>query len=262
MLALLAPPDHAALGVDVLPAKRHGSVLVIPQIFHLTAPTLQLSWEERQMRRRMERTLVGWQGHLWDDAANDALIREHFPQFHEQYARIAFGVMQADIARCAYMHAFGGFYFDTDYKLLKPMDAHLMSQVCILPLEEGAEGTQDFKIGNAVLGSQAGHPFWSAFIAHIFQAHAPEVLEDHRRIPLISGPRGMTLFYLANRDRFGDVYFPPRNAFHPDRTWFGLGQRAGEAAFGSHLCWASWRGKSPRRAVTNYLRRKLTAAPI
>ncbi|MCF5919652.1 hypothetical protein L2243_22285, partial [Xanthomonas perforans] len=121
---------------------------------------------------------------------------------------------------------------------------------------------EDFKIGNAVFGSEPGHPFWRAFIEHIFTAHAPETLQDHREIPMISGPRGLTRFYNAHGGQFADILFPPRDAFHPDRTWFGLGHRGGKIAVGSHLCWASWRGKSPRRALTNYLRRKLNAVPI
>ncbi|RXR08460.1 glycosyltransferase family 32 protein [Pseudoxanthomonas composti] len=235
---------------------------MIPKIFHMTAPTKILLWEERRVQRRLQRLLPDWRGQLWDDADNAELMRRAFPQFAERYEAIGFGVMKADIARCAYMHAQGGFYFDTDYKLLKPPDRSIMSQACVLPIEEGAVGGQAFKIGNAVFGSRPGHPFWAAFIEHVFTAHAPDTLEDHRKIPMISGPRGMTVFYQANRARFQDLSFPARDQFHPDRTWFGLGQKAGTVAFGSHLCWASWRGKSTRHAITNFLRRKLTAVPI
>ncbi|SEK82104.1 Glycosyltransferase sugar-binding region containing DXD motif-containing protein [Pseudoxanthomonas sp. GM95] len=235
---------------------------MIPAVFHLTAPTKQLQWEERRVRARLHRLLHGWEGFLWDDADNAALIRSTFPQFADRYDAIQFGVLKADIARCAYLHAYGGFYFDTDYKLLRNLDRTLLVQPCVLPVEEGRPGSADFKIGNAVLGSEAGHPFWGDFIEHVFTQHAPETLTDHRRIPHVSGPSGMTDFYLANAWRYRDLHFPPRDHFHPDRTWFGLGHLGGKEAVGSHLCWASWRGKTPRRAVTNFLRRKLTAAPI
>ncbi|WP_041183201.1 glycosyltransferase family 32 protein [Xanthomonas oryzae] len=235
---------------------------MIPHLIHLTSPTKQLLWEERRICDRLQRLLPDWNCYVWDDADNSELMRRAFPEFAERYERIPFGVMKADIARCAYMHAHGGFYFDTDYKLLRPLDAQVLSQHCVLPVEEGAPGHEDFKIGNAVFGSEPGHPFWRAFIEHIFTAHAPEALQDHREIPMISGPRGMTRFYNAHGSQFADILFPPRDAFHPDRTWFGLGHRGGKIAVGSHLCWASWRGKSPRRKLTNYLRRKLNAVPI
>ncbi|MET0289444.1 MAG: glycosyltransferase [Pseudoxanthomonas sp.] len=235
---------------------------MIPAIFHLTAPTKNLYWEERRIQGRLQRMLSNWTGYLWDDADNSLLMRKAFPLFADRYEAIPFGVMKADIARCAYMHAYGGFYFDTDYKLLRQLDGAILAGTCVLPIEEGKVDSEDFKIGNAVFGSEPGHPFWAAFIEYVFTQHVPETLDDHRMIPMISGPRGMTIFYNANRERFTDIDFPPRDAFHPDRTWFGLGQRAGKDAFGSHLCWASWRGKSTRRAVTNFLRRKLTAAAV
>jgi hypothetical protein len=232
---------------------------MVPSIFHLTAPTKQLTWEERKVQARLQKLLPDWTGHLWDDADNSALVRDAFPHYATRYEAIRFGVMKADIARCAYMHAYGGFYFDTDYKLLKPISKELLECNCLLPIEEGSVGSTDFKIGNAVFGSAPGHPFWAAFIGHIFDVHAPENLVDHRGIPDISGPRGVTLFYTANQHRFPDIVFPNRNLFHPSRTWFGLSHRGGPDTFGSHLCWASWRGKSKRHAVTNFLRRKLSA---
>lgn len=231
---------------------------MIPLIFHLTAPTKRISWEERQVKTRLHKLLPGWEGHLWDDDDNAALMRKAFPQYADRYDAIKFGVMKADIARCAYMHAYGGFYFDTDYKLLKPISPQLLAQRCVLPLEEGAEGNADFKIGNAVFGSEPGYPLWGDFIDHIFGS-APEELTDHRRIPVITGPRGLTEFYNANHGRYTDAFLPPRDEFHPSRTWFGLRHLGGPETYGLHLCWASWRGKSPVRAVTNLLRRKLTA---
>ncbi|KIQ25870.1 hypothetical protein XcmpCFBP7700_06610 [Xanthomonas campestris] len=235
---------------------------MIPHQFHLTAPSKQLLWEERRIQARLQRLLPGWTCNVWDDADNSALMRRAFPELADRFEAIRFGVMKADIARCAYMHVYGGFYFDTDYKLLRTLGPDVLTQACVLPVEEGAPDNAAFKIGNAVFGSEAGHPFWRAFIEHIFSAHAPELLEDHRQIPMMSGPRGMTRFYNANGAQFAGIVFPARDAFHPDRTWFGLGHRGGATAVGSHLCWASWRGKSPRRAVTNYLRRKLSAVPI
>ncbi len=232
---------------------------MVPSIFHLTAPTKHLSWEERKIEARLRRLLSEWEEHLWDDADNSALMQEAFPQYAARYEAIRFGVMKADIARCAYLHRYGGFYFDTDYKLLRPISRELLLQCCILPIEEGTVGSPDFRIGNAVLGSVAGHPFWAAFIEHLFTTQAPEALTDPRLIPSMSGPRGLTLFYARHGDRFTDIVFPPQNEFHPPRTWFGLSHRGGAQAFGSHLCWASWRGKTPTHAVTNLVRRKLTA---
>ncbi|MGI4848510.1 MAG: glycosyltransferase family 32 protein [Janthinobacterium lividum] len=232
---------------------------MIPRIFHLTAPSKTLSWEERRIRARLVKLLPDWQNNLWDDQDNSALMARVFPQFAAQFEAIRFGVMKADIARLAYMHAYGGFYFDTDYKLLKPLDPGLLAAGCILPIEEGTPGSADFKLGNAVFGSAPGHPFWADFITSIFNNDAPEDLREHLPITNITGPSGLTRFYMKNRDRYSGITFPQRDAFHPSRTYAGLSHLGGDAAYGSHLCWASWRGKSFTRAVTNYCRRKITA---
>lgn len=80
-----------------------------------------------------------------------------------------------------------------------------------------------------------GHPFWASLIEYIFVAHLPERLTDHRQIPMVSGPRGLTNFYLSREGGFQGIRCPARDAFHPDRTWFGLGHRGGQIAMGSHL---------------------------
>ncbi|HEY3700425.1 MAG TPA: glycosyltransferase [Spongiibacteraceae bacterium] len=232
---------------------------MIPKSFHLTAPSKTLSWEERRIQLRLHKLLADWQGHLWDDADNSALMRNAFPQFAAQYEAIPFGVLKADIARCAYMHVYGGFYFDTDYKLIKPIAADLLNARCLLPIEEGRVGAPNFKIGNAVFASEPNYPLWSDFIHYLFQNHDMANLRDHREITAISGPRGLTTFYQQHGDAYPDIVFPDRDDFHPDRTWFGLGHKGSPSTFGLHLCWASWRGKSLMHATTNFVRRKLTA---
>lgn len=232
---------------------------VIPKIFHLTAPTKTLSWEERRIQQRLHKLLQGWEGHLWDDADNSRLMSAAFPDLAARYEAIPFGVLKADIARCAFMHAHGGFYFDTDYKLFKPIAPELLQARCLLPIEEGQVGSDNFKIGNAVFASEPGYPLWADFIRFIFANHDVVNLKDHRAITAISGPRGLTTFYQLHGLNYPDIVFPSRDKFHPDRTWFGLGHKGGASTYGSHLCWASWRGKTMVHATTNFVRRKLTA---
>ena len=232
---------------------------MIPKIFHLTAPTKTLSWEERCVQHRLGKLLHDWRGYLWDDADNSRLMRSEFSAVAARYEAIPFGVLKADIARCAFMHAHGGFYFDTDYKLIKPLDSHLLDARCLLPIEEGSIGTADFKIGNAVLASEPRYPLWADFIHFIFDNYDVVNLQDHRQITAISGPRGLTSFFAVHGHRYPDVVFPHRDDFHPDRSWFGLTHKGGKRSYGSHLCWASWRGKSVMHATTNFVRRKLTA---
>ncbi|MCW2039066.1 hypothetical protein FHR67_004001 [Xanthomonas arboricola] len=75
---------------------------MIPHQFHLTAPSKQLLWEERRIQARLQRLLPGWTCNVWDDADNSALMRSAFPELADRFEAIRFGVMKADIARCAY----------------------------------------------------------------------------------------------------------------------------------------------------------------
>jgi mannosyltransferase OCH1-like enzyme len=230
---------------------------MIPRIIHQTAKTKTLTWEERKLARRMQKILPGWEYRLWDDDDNLTLIHKYFPDFADAYNQIAFGVAKADIARYLYMYAFGGFYFDTDYRLLKPIGPQLLAQACVLPIEEFQLGHPQFKIGNAILGSQKNHPFWPALIKQIFE-HIRLHGITHDKIVLISGPLAVTQCFLDNQKLF-NIALPERDEFHPDRRFFGLSHRGNSRTTGIHLCWGSWRGKKSLVKIKNFLRRKITA---
>ena len=73
------------------------------------------------MTSRMRSILKDWDYAFWDDFDNDRLVAQYFPQFIERFRNIERGVVRADIARCMYLYIHGGFYFDTDYKILAPI---------------------------------------------------------------------------------------------------------------------------------------------
>src|ERR1700693_1443626 len=125
---------------------------MIPKIVHQTARTKLMSPEEDRLRRRVCRLMPSWEMKLWDDADNLELMERHLPQFSSRFKNIRLGVVKADIARCLYMHAYGGFYIDTDYKLLRPISEELLLNECILPASRDADPSSPrFRIGNAVL---------------------------------------------------------------------------------------------------------------
>lgn len=94
---------------------------------------------------------------MWTDADNEELVRKSFPQYLKLYLEIQRGVIKADIARYMYMAVYGGFYFDTDYKMLRRIDDSLLHYTCILPISRMDNAT--FCLGNAVFWIGAGIPF-------------------------------------------------------------------------------------------------------
>jgi mannosyltransferase OCH1-like enzyme len=236
--------------------------MVIPKIMHQTARSKTLAWEEERLARRLRRLLPGWTYRLWDDDDNSRLIATHFPQYAERYERISFGVAKADIARYAYLAIEGGFYFDTDYRLLKTIDDRVLRERCIIPIEnvrppgDGADPTS-IELGNAIMASAPGHPFWAALIEFIFERNRPELIRDQRHIVPGTGPGAVTDFYHEHRAEYPDVAVPSKNAFQPDIACFAFRTSADRDTYGVHLHWGSWRGRSPGVAARIFLRRKL-----
>ena len=239
---------------------------MIPRSIHQTARDKALSWEEERLAARLRRLLPGWTYRVWDDADNLALMRSAFPHRVDAYLRLPFGVMRADVARYAILHAHGGWYFDTDYKLRRPIGDDLMAAACVIPLEydEGDVRAETGRaagigLGNSVMGSAAGHPFWAALIDDIFARIGAGAAGGEAAVVPATGPEAATRFLLANRDSFPDIVLPPRNLFHPRLSLLAMRTSADADTYGAHLCWGSWRGRPLPVAARKWARRKLNA---
>jgi mannosyltransferase OCH1-like enzyme len=231
---------------------------MIPRIIHQTSRSKLLSFEERQLQKRFRDLLPDWNLNVWDEDDNERLICELFPSYHGAYKSIGKGVARADIVRTIYLYKYGGFYFDTDYKLLKPIGEDILKEVCVLPISRGSDVlSPEFRLGNCVLGSEPDFPFWRDFVVDIFESGRLENIGEHT-IEKITGPEGLTRFYVNNRNRYPEVCLPPRNAFHPLITCRGLSWEKGHSSYGAHLCWGSWRTKGPLRKAKTLLVRKVT----
>jgi mannosyltransferase OCH1-like enzyme len=204
----------------------------------------------------MRRLLANWEYRLWDDVDTRALFREHFPEYSARFDAIKRGVVRADIARCGILYAEGGFYFDTDYRLLRPIDNELLRLSCILPVSRGhPNDTGSFLLGNAVMASRPGHPFWRDFVAWIFAKPDIEETPEHL-VEGTAGPEGLTRFYLAHARNYSDLSLRPRSDFHPPikhRLFYS------KTAYGAHLCWGSWRSERAASRLKTLVVRKVTA---
>ena len=125
---------------------------------------------------------------------------------------------------------------------------------CVLPVSR-EEGGKPTKLGNAVFGSEPRHPFWKAFVDHIFTS--PELFDlKENRIEQVTGPDGLSAFYFSHRNDFSDICLPPKVYFHP--TVGRLSADVKPQTVGVHYCWAHWRSGSIKE-LKNKLRRKITA---
>ena len=227
---------------------------MIPKIIHQTSK--HLTSEENRLTRRTRALLPGWEYRLWSDEENKLLVERKFPQYASAFKSIRRGVVKADIARYMYMWVYGGFYFDTDYRLYTCIDEEMLSPSCVLPISR--ESGSQFRLGNAVFGSEPGHPFWAHFLGHIFtNVELSDVAES--RIEETTGPEGLTAFYLDHASAYGDIFLPGRDVFHPEHIYCGLSVRKNASTIGAHLCWGSWRTKGPLGKVRAIAVRHITS---
>lgn len=237
---------------------------MIPKILHRTAKSKFLTWEERHLARRAASILPGWQMHLWDDSDNDALIAKHFPEHLKLYRGLQRGVMKADIARLVYMHAFGGVYMDTDYKLVRALDADLLNQRCILGLEtdvpdgDTGEWRKTHKIGNAFFAAERGYPLFTDMVHDIF-SRVPSGRLSELELMQISGPHGLSRFLQGSHARYNGLVIKPQSVFFPVARAKGLLAAQDKSTIGVHLCWGSWRDKRRSVTIKNRMRRLLSA---
>ncbi len=124
----------------------------------------------------------------------------------------------ANLSNLVRLHALremGGFYLDTDFKILKPLDA-LRHNRCFFGFEEGMEDSSLFWVNNAICGAEPGHPF----INQVYNALLEQF--DGTEDANLSSPRLITqqLQQAKNLTKYGfqqldDVTLYPKEYFYP-----------------------------------------------
>ncbi|WP_222875558.1 glycosyltransferase family 32 protein [Terrihabitans soli] len=197
--------------------------------------------------------LPEWEFLLWDDADLDTLFAKSYPHYVDAYRRIASGVIRSDLGRLAFLHHIGGFYFDTDYLLYKPIPQEFQAASCILPIETGTSWDQrEFRIGNCFMAAAPGHKFFGDYLAHAFSKD-PAAPEHYATAVGVAGPYAISQYLQAHRNEYPDIVFAAQDIFLPAKN-----RRTAETV-GAHLCWGSWRKKSLVKAMRTLARRKANA---
>lgn len=242
---------------------KNESSSIVPRILHNTAATSDLTWEERVVLRRNKKLLRNWDHMLWTNRDIDELIKESFQDLYHKYSKIKLGIIKSDLGRYAALYKHGGVYADTDYKFIRyPSD--LLDASCTLPVEHGdappphARGSDEkFRLGNAILASAPGHPFWRDLMVRILERNSLDEL--HSRDPIeTTGPIALTNFLLENKEKYSDIKMPETVMYLPDLTWSRSGIAKSRRSVGIHMCWGSWRGRGPLHAFRVMARRKVS----
>lgn len=215
--------------------------MAIPRILHLTSDSTPLRGLERRLLIRNRRVLRCWEVRVHSDTDNDALVSATSPEYSAAFRSLPHGVMRADVARLLYMHAYGGWYADTDYEWLNEPADDLLTRDLVLPLSR--EGTEA-RIGNAVFGSAKGHPFWLEVAHEMLSKPVPSDLPKSA-IERTTGPERLSGF--ASLAVAQGAYLVPRRHFHGPTH---VAHAATADVYGIHHTRGSWRDDAWRWKIS------------
>ena len=227
-----------------------GSAPSIPKIFHQT-------WKDTSIPPALARFQRTWQVHhpdwtyfLWTDADNRKFIERHYPWFLRIFDTYPENIMRADAIRYFLLYHYGGVYVDLDYECVKPLDPLLTGKQVVLGTEPDAHMNGhlptirpfDKMLCNALMASQAGHPFWE---------HIHKNLIAYRRAPDpldATGPFFLTRVYESYQARetisivSEDVLYPITVAENQERFLLNPVDRGriAQNAYGIHHWSCTW----------------------
>jgi hypothetical protein len=146
---------------------------VIPHLIHQLWRDSDIPPRFASYRESWARHHPGWAIRLWTDADLDALAAAHFPDFLEIYRAYPKPIMRADIGRYMVLSVHGGVYADLDAEALAPFEELAAADRPVLAEEPpshsmvlGVKGRGFSRlVGNAVMVSPPGHPFWTHLLA-------------------------------------------------------------------------------------------------
>lgn len=248
-MILNAPPESLSGPLDY-------GANVIREIIHQTAKTAQIPERWRSYQRRVRELYPQWEYRLWTDEDNLALVRSRMPDFEDAYLGAPLNIMRADLIRYLIMDIFGGLYLDFDYEFLKPFNFN--SHHLVLPRE--SDDDKPLFVGNSVLASEPGHPFWRAVLRD-YQASFPKQPRDPEEEDIINltGPGLLTRVYTREFSSDPSIHIPPRQAFNPPipRTEeeYQVLKSKESVAYGIHHCDGTWRALTYPQKIVKRLKR-------
>ena len=208
-----------------------------------------------------------WEYVFFTDEDIERFVNEHFPQYRATFDAFTKQIQKIDFFRYLAIFRLGGFYFDLDVLLSRPLTG-LLCHESVFPFEEltmnrflRSHYKMDWEIGNYAFGAAAGNQFLEAVIQNCVRAQTDRAWLR----PMIRGVRSLRRaeFFVFNTT--GPALLSRTYAERPDlaakvkvlfpsdvcdrANWHLFGD------YGTHLMTSSWvlRGNSIWRRIGNRL---------
>jgi inositol phosphorylceramide mannosyltransferase catalytic subunit len=233
---------------------------MIPRRIIQTGPTQILSPVAKAAAANLKLLHPEWEYCYFDDAEIRAFLRAEFPDYQGVFDAFPRNIQRIDFFRYLAIYRLGGFYFDLDVFLSKPLD-DLLALQSVFTFEEltlnqylREAHAMDWEIGNYAFGAAPEDPFLGAVIENCVRAQRdqawvspmmrgiPAPFASEFRVLNSTGPGLLTRTLAEGPSDHVTVLFP-EDVCDP-RSWHQFGD------YGVHLMEGSWRSKG------NYLFRR------
>lgn len=189
--------------------------MMIPPILHQTWKSTHVPAPFRAFQARWRALHPGYEYRLWTDADNDRFVASQYPELYAVYRSFDREIFRADMARCLYLHHYGGVYVDLDIEPLRPVDALLEGKRCLLGSEPLLHAqklwNKPLLVSNAFMASAPGHAFWREMVDEIARRARGA---GHKDPVSTTGPVTLDAVY-ARCGRALGVELAPPEAFFP-----------------------------------------------
>ena len=161
-----------------------------------------LSDEERKAVGAIKALHPGYEHVFFDDEAVVALVHDDYPEYREIFDTYEVKIQKFDFFRYLAVYKLGGFYFDLDVYLDKPLD-DLLECSAAFPFEKitifemlrkrGMLG----QLGNYAFGASAANPFLGKVIEYCVRAAGDRAWTEAPTFPPLPALREMLYVYYS-----------------------------------------------------------------
>ncbi len=228
---------------------------MIPTIIHQTWKSASVPPHLRGFQDSWRHLHPAWEYRLWDDADNEALLAEHYPEFLGYFRTATPSILRVDLVRLAYLHRFGGVYADLDYEVIRPLDDLLDTPKVIVGREHHGIGRvlrgRDYAI-NALMASPPGHPLWLEVMHGMMRTYRPRRIFERHTSHVIRMAIAVLDDHAESRlQSHGDVTILAPTAFYPSAPTERIADHrrrdsVAQGSYGMHHYENSWRSPLAR----------------
>ncbi len=225
---------------------------MIPKLIHQTYHDYELPEIYALCAQQMRALHPDYDYKFWTDDEMYAFMRTEFPTYWSKFSALPRVIMQVDMFRYFLLYKYGGIYVDLDYYMLRPLDGLFAAmsdakKEVLLPADKETYDGHIVGVGNCILASRPGHPFWKKLMDSLFtiDRYTSIDFDDDSNVDSEFGT-GSTFVYNTWRAYSADdtsIYIPRAAMFHPPskQSLMYLERLRAQGAYGMHWGLRLWR---------------------